>query len=549
MEGCITGYFPFRPLSVSSPQTIANSSSSRSEVEALLVEHPDVLDASLINEEGPDGHHYPVAYVVPHAERMKGAKTRIYLADRDKRVAQWSKAFDQVYRFGPGNHAPTFVGWTSSYTNKPIPQTEMQEWLDCTIERIMSLKPEKVLEIGCGVGLLLQELAPKCSVYRGTDLSLVAVGRLREFVASRPELHHVELFEREATNLDEQAPGSVDTVVINSVIQYFPDLHYLQTVLEGAARAVSSGGRIFIGDVRHFGLLPLFHGAVQLAKASPEASARWLKRKVSLAIEQERELVIDPQFFLELPGSNPRISGAEILLKRGQAHNELTRYRYDVVLHVGETNSVPARQEAEWQAGDLTVAELVSLFNTQQLTSVNILNVPNRRLASDLAAVRRLRSADDRQSVGDIRRSMAAETDLGSDLGSDPEDFWMLSDTQTHDVRIGWSTHSADGHFDVVLVARDRARGAPLLRWATNVSPASRGGRLATDPLAVAFMQQLGLELRQLLGNRLPESRLPAAVLAVNELPSGAAATLPGTAAHFRQESDGRAGSRHMEQE
>jgi hypothetical protein len=171
----------------------------------------------------------------------------------------------------------------------------------------------------------------------------------------------------------------------------------------------------------------------------------------------------------------------------------------------------------------------VSRFDTQQLASVNILNVPNRRLASDLAAVRRLWSADDRQLVEDIRRSMTAETDLGGD----PEDFWKLCDTQARDVRIGWSPLSADGHFDVALVARGRSAGAPLLQQPTNVSPASRRGHLATDPLAAAFMQQLGLELGQLLNDRLPESRLPAAVLAVNELPSGAAATFPGPAAHF----------------
>jgi SAM-dependent methyltransferase len=331
------------------------------------------------------------------------------------------------------------VGWTSCYTNKPIPQTEMQEWLDCTIERIMSLNPDKVLEIGCGVGLLLQELAPRCSVYRGTDLSPVALGRLHEFAASQPGLRHVELFECEATELDEQAPGSVDTVVINSVIQYFPDIHYLRTVLERAARLVRPGGRIFIGDVRHLGLLAVFHGAVQLAKAPPKATVRWLKRKVSLAVEQDRELVIDPQFFLELPASNPRISRAEILLKQGHAHNELTRYRYDVVLHVGETNSAPSRPEAEWKAGDLTVTQLVSRFDAQQLASVNILSVPNRRLASDLDAVRRLWAADDRQSVEDIRRSAAGPTDTGCD----PEDFWKLSDMPARDVRVGWSAHSA----------------------------------------------------------------------------------------------------------
>jgi SAM-dependent methyltransferase len=522
---------------VPSPRTIANGSSARSEIETILLAHPDVIDASLIDEEGPDGQSYPMAYVVPHAERMRKAKTRLYLTDRDKRVAQWRRAFDQVYRFGAGDHAPTFVGWTNSYTNKPIAQAEMREWLDCTIERIMSLRPEKVLEIGCGVGLLVKELAPHCRVYRGTDLSIVAVGRLREFVASKPELRHVALFEREATNLDEQAPGSVDTVVINSVIQYFPDIHYLKTVLESAARVVSSGGRIFIGDIRHFGLLPLFHGAVQLAKAPPEASARWLKRKVFLAAEQDRELAIDPQFFLELPASNPRISRVEILLKRGQAHNELTRYRYDVVLHVGETQSPPSRREAEWQADDHTVAELLSRFDRQQLASVTILDAPNRRLASDLAGVRRLWSADDRQLVEDIRRSAAAEPELGVD----PEDFWKLSDMPTRGVRVGWSPHSAEGRFDVALAARDRSPWAPSLQRATASSLAAPRRRLATDPLAVAFMQQLGLELRQLLSDRLPESQLPAAVIAVNELPSSVATRPPGAMAHVRQDDGGRA--------
>ncbi|MGC2121814.1 MAG: acyl carrier protein [Xanthobacteraceae bacterium] len=250
-----------------------------------------------------------------------------------------------------------------------------------------------------------------------------------------------------------------------------------------------------------------------------------------MAIEQDRELVIDPQFFLELPSFNPRISRVEILVKRGQAHNEMTRYRYDVVLHVSEANSAPSRRGAEWHAGDDTVAGLLSRFEMQQLASVNILNVPNRRLASDLAGVQRLWSADDRQLVGDIRRSMAPEPAPGID----PEDFWKLADTQTHDVRVGWPPYSADGRFDVALVARARSPGAPLLQRPANVSPASRRGRLATDPLAVAFMQQLGLELGQILSDRLPESRLPAAVLAVNELPFGAAATLPSSATRFGQ--------------
>ena len=46
------------------------------------------------------------------------------------------------------------VGWNSSYTGQPIPEEEMREWVDQTVERILSLRPKRVLEIGCGTGLL-----------------------------------------------------------------------------------------------------------------------------------------------------------------------------------------------------------------------------------------------------------------------------------------------------------------------------------------------------------------------------------------------------------
>jgi SAM-dependent methyltransferase len=318
---------------------MAPDASARAAIETVLLEHPDVAAASLIAEETADGRSYLVAYVVPHPERMREARVRIYKAGRENRVSQWRKAFDQAYRSGVADAAPSFVGWTSSYTNKPIPETEMQEWLECTKDRILSLHPQRVLETGCGVGLLVEALAPRCEAYTGTDLSPVAIARLRDFVASKPELHHVALFEREAVDLRDQSPRSVDTVIVNSVVQYFPDIRYLRSVIGEAVRTVKSGGRIFVGDVRHFGLLPLFHSAVQLAKAPPDACVRWLKRRVSLVVQQERELAIDPQFFFALPDSDSRINSVEVLLKRGKAYNELTRYRYDVILHIGEAKS------------------------------------------------------------------------------------------------------------------------------------------------------------------------------------------------------------------
>ena len=66
---------------------------------------------------------------------------------------------------------------------------------------------------------------------------------------------------------------SFDTVVLNSVAQYFPDLDYLLRVLEGAAAALRPGGRIFVGDVRSLPLAGAFHASVELARA-PERPPR-----------------------------------------------------------------------------------------------------------------------------------------------------------------------------------------------------------------------------------------------------------------------------------
>ncbi len=48
-----------------------------------------------------------------------------------------------------------FRGWNSSYTDDPIPLEEMVEWRSATVDRIMALRPRRVLEIGAGSGLVL----------------------------------------------------------------------------------------------------------------------------------------------------------------------------------------------------------------------------------------------------------------------------------------------------------------------------------------------------------------------------------------------------------
>ncbi len=461
---------------------------ARKEIEAVILEHPEVSRVSILDQEGPAGEHYSIVYATASADTS--APVQLSSSRQERRIGQWKTIFNMTYRPQRDDKSPSFVGWHSSYTNKEIPPEEMREWVDCTLERIRSHAPERILEIGCGVGLLTQRLAPERRAYTGTDLSSAAIKRLREFAAARPDLSHVELLEREATNFDGLSPESFDMAVINSVVQYFPDLGYLETVLSRAADVVASGGHIFVGDVRHLGLLPTFHASVQLAKAPSTAKAGWLRSKASLMVEQERELVIDPEFFTSLGNSIPRIRHVDILLKRGRAHNEMTAYRYDVVLHVGDGPTAALQEPAVWRGDAIDVDEVVSRFEEQRLDAVRILDVPNLRVWRDVAAARLLDSADDQTTAGDIRH----EIDSLDEKGGDPEAFWRLADQRGYDVRVEWTARSQDGRFDVVLSRRGFGIGRPSARKPATGAPGeadrAQGHRPARRSLQAATRKQ-----------------------------------------------------------
>src|SRR5207244_9606179 len=132
---------------------------------------------------------------------------------------------------------------------------QMRNWVDNTVQRILSFKPSRVMEIGCGTGLLLFRIGPHCERYAGCDFSPAGLLQIEQELKRSQTMENVTLQQRVADDFDGIAPGSFDTVVLNSVVQYFPGAEYLLRVLERASEAVQSGGRIFVGDVRSLPLL------------------------------------------------------------------------------------------------------------------------------------------------------------------------------------------------------------------------------------------------------------------------------------------------------
>lgn len=268
-----------------------------------------------------------VAYLVRNEE---------YSNDED-RVESWKTIFDETYKEGAKNNIQideNFSGWRSSYTGHNIPKEDMVEWVDTTVERIKNLQAESILELGCGTGLLLYRIAPDVKRYVGIDLSDVAVQHLKDDIQEKGEKwNHIDVYQGGADCTDMICNEKFDCIIINSVIQLFPSIEYLYRVIENAEKHLKENGKIFIGDVRDLKFLTTFHSSVQNYKMKNKIDENELNKKIKMAVENDKELLVDQQFFCKLTTKINSLQYVEIMSKNMKVINELSKFRYDVILY------------------------------------------------------------------------------------------------------------------------------------------------------------------------------------------------------------------------
>jgi natural product biosynthesis luciferase-like monooxygenase protein len=460
------------------------------EIEAVLARHAAVKQ-SVVAAKTVNGVHQLVAYVLAAggAANAKG----------------WQARWDAAYATRAGAHdAPARFdtsGWLSSYTGEPIAEAAMREWLDATVQRILALRPRRVLEVGCGTGMILYGCLPHVEHYTAVDVSPVALERIRAELGPA-EREKVTLLDRAAHELDAIPAQSCDVVVINSVAQYFPSADYLTQVLERASRVLADGGAIFVGDVRSLEAARAFHVLVELHQAPAQTGAPALAQRVADRAALDSELLLARGYFQALAQRVPRLRLASIQNKRGAHASEMRDFRCDVVLRAGAPAPVLDLARVPVLAQPASLAAIADALRARP-GALLLTVVRDARRERALAAATVLDRGDATATADSLRALLAAPAG-----GIDADALFAIDAEYDVEVRFG----GAAGTLDALL----RRRGhAPAGVWP--VPAASEA--VASTPHARVDGDGLVPRLRAHLREFLPEYMVPAAFLVVDAFP------------------------------
>ena len=491
------------------------------EIESVLEQSGLVQHAAVVVK-GADKRL--VAYYVPDPQQLAIKEQELC----GQQVESWKQIYADTYAAGPavtGAEVETadakvemagaefdITGWNDSFTGKAIPATQMRLWLDDISGLILGLNPRKVLEIGSGTGMIYYRIAGHIRQYTGTDFSAASIGQMRARIARAERAYPETILKVCAAHEVELAAGQeVDLVILNSIVQYFPTEAYLAAVLDRCIGLLKEkGGHIVIGDVRDLRLLSAFKGRLQLGKLRDSTLIEDLDWPVSQEVAKEKELCLDPDWFYQLQHKYPAISGLSIEWKQGNFVNELSLYRYTVVLQVGGGE---VSLKARWLAWDQVTGKrtIVEQLNRGEAV-VALLNTPNPRLKKEKLFAEALAS----RKVKDVRQ-------LKDYIAGEDKEMAEVDEILTAARAGGYHCHmyvAADPlkmHLLLERTASGTTGGA--VKGVETTGKAGKGLGRTNMPLFSDSCAALQKDIRNYLQHLLPEYMMPAEFNALQTLP------------------------------
>jgi 2-polyprenyl-6-hydroxyphenyl methylase / 3-demethylubiquinone-9 3-methyltransferase len=191
--------------------------------------------------------------------------------------------------------------WDTESEFRPLHQINplRLEWID----KLSRVSGKRVLDVGCGGGILSDAMARKGANVLGIDLSTKAlkVAQLHAMEAGTPSVEYREIA---AESLADEMPGQFDTVTCMEMLEHVPDP---SSVVAACAKLAKPGGWLFFSTLNRNPKSFLFAivGAEYVLKLLPKGTHEYAKfirpselahacRAAGLTMEASRGMEYNP---------------------------------------------------------------------------------------------------------------------------------------------------------------------------------------------------------------------------------------------------------------
>ena len=171
------------------------------------------------------------------------------------------------------------------------------------IEGLIPLKGLRVVDVGCGGGILADAMARKGATVLGIDLASKAL-KVAQLHALEAQTQGVEYREINAEALAIEQPGSFDMVTCMEMLEHVPDP---ASVVRACSTLVKPGGHVFFSTINRNAKAFLFAivGAEYVLNMLPRGTHEYAKlikpselasygRKAGLLLEESRGMQYNP---------------------------------------------------------------------------------------------------------------------------------------------------------------------------------------------------------------------------------------------------------------
>ena len=460
------------------------------EIESILLACPQVRQAAATAHRGATGGAHLVAYVTLEHGAADGDQS----GDAEI-VEQWQHVYDDLYGAEGGKPGSAWIFAAGTAATPTIRFRSRRCW--------NGVRPPWIGSWRCSRGTCWRSARARAWCCHRSARTAKATSpptcRRPPSTTSRARCEQLQIPWRDRIQLltqpahvTETLPrGHFDTIIVNSVVQYFPNGGYLTELIDRAMDLLAPGGALFIGDVRNHALQGAFRAAVALARAATTDTAE-IRQRIHRARVSESELLVAPEFFTTWAAEHSSVAGLDIQVKRGSADNELNRYRYDVIVHKTPTPVRSLAATPSWSWAGLN--GLRTRLTSEHPVAVRITDIPRAGLIADVH----------------IEAAVAEGLPLTDALvhGADtvtPEELHRLGAATGYRVAVTWGAEP--GTVDAVFFTATDAL--------TDVYLALQRAVHTNDPHISTKISALREQLRA----HLPEYMVPAQIVVLDEFP------------------------------